>query len=73
VLVRTAIDLGHNLGLTVVAEGVEGGEHVVALRELGCDIAQGYHFARPMPGAELTALLARVGTLHDRRSSITSR
>jgi diguanylate cyclase (GGDEF)-like protein len=73
VLVRTAIDLGHNLGLTVVAEGVEGGEHVVALRELGCDIAQGYHFARPMPGAELTALLARVGTLHDRRSSITTR
>jgi EAL domain-containing protein (putative c-di-GMP-specific phosphodiesterase class I) len=73
VLVRTAIDLGHNLGLTVVAEGVEGAEHVVALRELGCDIAQGYHFARPMPGAELTALLARVGTLHDRHRSIPSR
>ena len=32
---RTAIDLGHNLGLTVVAEGVEGAEHVAALRELG--------------------------------------
>jgi EAL domain-containing protein (putative c-di-GMP-specific phosphodiesterase class I) len=54
VLVRTAIDLGHNLGLTVVAEGVEGAEHVQALRELGCDIAQGYHYARPMPAADLT-------------------
>ena len=47
---RTAIDLGHNLGLTVVAEGVEGAEHVAALRDLGCDIAQGYHYARPMRG-----------------------
>jgi diguanylate cyclase (GGDEF)-like protein len=54
VLVRGAIDLGHNLGLTVVAEGVEGDEHVTALRDLGCDIAQGYHYARPMPPAELT-------------------
>ena len=64
VLVRTAIDLGHNLGLTVVAEGVEGFEHVTALRELGCDVAQGYHYARPMADVELTALLARVGTMH---------
>jgi diguanylate cyclase (GGDEF)-like protein len=65
VLVRTAIDLGHNLGLTVVAEGVEGAEHVAALRELGCDIAQGYHYARPMAGGAMTELLARVGTIHD--------
>ena len=65
VLVRTAIDLGHNLGLTVVAEGVEGAEHVAALRELGCDVAQGYHFARPMAGAQMGELLARVGTIHD--------
>jgi diguanylate cyclase (GGDEF)-like protein len=64
VLVRTAIDLGHNLGLTVVAEGVEGAEHVSALRELGCDIAQGFHYARPMPDVEFTALLARTGTVH---------
>jgi EAL domain-containing protein (putative c-di-GMP-specific phosphodiesterase class I) len=65
VLVRTAIDLGHNLGLTVVAEGVEGAEHVTALRDLGCDIAQGYHYARPMGGAQMSELLARVGTIHD--------
>jgi diguanylate cyclase (GGDEF)-like protein len=59
VLVRTAIDLGHNLGLTVVAEGVEGLEHADALRDLDCDVAQGYHFARPMPAEDVTRLLAR--------------
>jgi diguanylate cyclase (GGDEF)-like protein len=59
VLVRTAIDLGHNLGLTVVAEGVEGLEHADALRDLGCDVAQGYHYARPMGVADVTALLQR--------------
>jgi diguanylate cyclase (GGDEF)-like protein len=52
-LVRGAIDLGHNLGLTVVAEGVEGAAHVAALHQLGCDIAQGYHYARPMPPNDL--------------------
>jgi diguanylate cyclase (GGDEF)-like protein len=55
VLVRGAIELGHNLGMTVVAEGVEGAAHVTALQQLGCDIAQGYHYARPMPPADLTA------------------
>jgi diguanylate cyclase (GGDEF)-like protein len=73
VLVRTAIDLGHNLGLTVVAEGVEGIEHVEALRELGCDIAQGYHFARPMMADKLSELLDRVGTIHDAQGAVTSR
>ncbi|MGW4946906.1 putative bifunctional diguanylate cyclase/phosphodiesterase [Actinoplanes sp. NPDC004185] len=53
-LVRAAIDLGHNLGLTVVAEGVETAAHVAALRKLGCDVAQGYHYARPMPPAAFT-------------------
>jgi diguanylate cyclase (GGDEF)-like protein len=53
ILVRSAIDLGHNLGLTVVAEGVERHDHVAALRSLGCDVAQGFHYARPMPAADL--------------------
>jgi diguanylate cyclase (GGDEF)-like protein len=70
VLVRTAIDLGHNLGLTVVAEGVEGAEHVHALRALGCDIAQGYHYARPMLGEALSELLDRVGTIHDPEGTV---
>jgi diguanylate cyclase (GGDEF)-like protein len=70
VLVRTAIDLGHNLGLTVVAEGVEGAEHVHALRALGCDIAQGYHYARPMLAEALSELLDRVGTIHDPEGTV---
>jgi EAL domain-containing protein (putative c-di-GMP-specific phosphodiesterase class I) len=61
VLVRSAIDLGHNLGLTVVAEGVEKAEHVTALRDFGCDVAQGYHYARPMPPDEVAAWLRTSG------------
>jgi diguanylate cyclase (GGDEF)-like protein len=59
VLVRGAIDLGHNLGLTVVAEGVEAATHVAALGRLGCDLAQGFHYARPMPAAAFTDWLRR--------------
>jgi diguanylate cyclase (GGDEF)-like protein len=54
-LVRAAVDLGHNLGLTVTAEGVETSAQVAALIELGCDVAQGYYFARPMPADDLPA------------------
>lgn len=57
-LVRGAIDLGHNLGLTVVAEGVETSLHAAALRRLGCDVAQGHYFGRPMPPDELARWLA---------------
>jgi len=59
VLVESAVDLGHNLGLAVVAEGVENEPIVAALQELGCDVAQGYHFARPLPAHELTAMLSQ--------------
>jgi EAL domain-containing protein (putative c-di-GMP-specific phosphodiesterase class I) len=69
VLVRTAVDLGHNLGLTVVAEGVEDTGQVAALRELGCDIAQGYYYSRPVAAEALDELLARGGTLHDGRTT----
>jgi diguanylate cyclase (GGDEF)-like protein len=48
VLVRSVVDLGHNLGLTVVAEGVENQATMDALSALGCDIAQGFHLGRPM-------------------------
>jgi len=48
-VVRSLVDLGHNLGLTVVAEGVEDEATLVALTELGCDVAQGFHVGRPMP------------------------
>jgi diguanylate cyclase (GGDEF)-like protein len=58
VLVESAVDLGHNLGLAVVAEGVEDLPTVAALAALGCDIAQGFHFARPLPADDFTAYLA---------------
>ncbi|MEU4162611.1 bifunctional diguanylate cyclase/phosphodiesterase [Actinoplanes sp. NPDC026670] len=53
-LVASTTDLGHTLGLTVVAEGIEDAATFAALRELGCDLAQGYHLARPMPAQALT-------------------
>jgi diguanylate cyclase (GGDEF)-like protein len=66
VLVRSAIDLGHNLGLTVVAEGIEDEETLGILGLLGCDVAQGYHLARPMPGhAMIDWLAARLPVDHE--------
>ncbi len=53
VIVHSTIDLGHNLGLRVVAEGVETQAAQEQLAALGCDTAQGYHLARPMPSDEL--------------------
>ena len=49
VIVRSMIDLGHNLGLEVVAEGVEEEATLAMLRSLGCDVVQGYHLGRPAP------------------------
>lgn len=54
-IVRSTIDLAHNLGITVVAEGVESGAVWHLLRELKCDQAQGYHMGRPMPVADFSA------------------
>lgn len=56
-IVRSVIELGHNLSMQVVAEGIEGEPALCALRELDCDLVQGYHLARPMA---LDALLARL-------------
>ncbi|MGN6703405.1 MAG: EAL domain-containing protein, partial [Burkholderiaceae bacterium] len=56
-LVRSLVDMGHALGVTVVAEGVENEETVDTLARLGCDVLQGYHLARPMPADRLAALL----------------
>ena len=59
VIVRSTIDLGHNLGLRVVAEGVETQHAWEQLSELGCDIAQGYYLGRPMPAADLEQQLGQ--------------
>ena len=56
-IVRSTIDLGRNLGLEVVAEGVETQEVWNELRALGCSLAQGYLLGRPMPAEELAPLL----------------
>jgi diguanylate cyclase (GGDEF)-like protein/PAS domain S-box-containing protein len=55
-IVRTAIDLGHNLGLEVVAEGVETEDTQRRLEALGCDTLQGYHLGRPQPASTLTTV-----------------
>jgi diguanylate cyclase (GGDEF)-like protein len=57
VIVRSTVDLGRNLGLDVVAEGVETLELWNRLRDLGCQTAQGYFLSRPMPAHELAGWL----------------
>jgi diguanylate cyclase (GGDEF)-like protein/PAS domain S-box-containing protein len=57
-IVRSVIELAHALSLTVVAEGIERPEQLEELRSLGCDLAQGYLFARPQPQACLLQQLA---------------
>ncbi|CAM3156199.1 EAL domain-containing protein [Janthinobacterium lividum] len=56
---KTIIGLGHTLGLTVTAEGVESAADADVLRHAGCDELQGYYFARPMPQAHFMAWLAQ--------------
>jgi EAL domain-containing protein (putative c-di-GMP-specific phosphodiesterase class I) len=63
IIVRSTIELGHNLGLIVVAEGVENQETLVRLAELGCDTAQGYHLSRPLAAEWLLARAPRVARI----------
>jgi diguanylate cyclase len=56
-IVRSVIELGHNLGLAVVAEGVEDQATLEALTLLHCDYAQGYHLSPPADAADLTLWL----------------
>jgi len=58
-IVRTIIGLGHNLGLKVVAEGVETAEQLEFLRVNGCDELQGFYFAKPLTAAEFEAQTLR--------------
>ena len=61
VIVRSTIDLGHNLGLTVVAEGVETEAVMARLAELGCDTVQGYFLSRPQPAAKVDWIVQKQG------------
>ena len=55
VIVRSTIDLAHNLGLSVVAEGIESERHLAILQDLGCDHGQGFFVSQPLPVERLTA------------------
>jgi diguanylate cyclase (GGDEF)-like protein len=67
VIVTSLVQLVRGLGLRCVAEGVETPQTLAALTELGCDVAQGFHLARPMPAGEVARWLAArgVGTAAD--------
>jgi EAL domain-containing protein (putative c-di-GMP-specific phosphodiesterase class I) len=58
-IVRSTIELGHALGLHVVAEGVEDAATWARLGELGCDLAQGYFLSRPLPLPDLLRWLRK--------------
>ena len=55
IIVRSTIELAHNLGLKVVAEGVENQATLLQLRQHRCDLAQGFHISRPLSKPELLA------------------
>jgi EAL domain-containing protein (putative c-di-GMP-specific phosphodiesterase class I) len=52
-IVKSSVQLGHGFGMTVIAEGMESASVAGLLTEYGCDLAQGYHFARPLPAADI--------------------
>jgi EAL domain-containing protein (putative c-di-GMP-specific phosphodiesterase class I) len=66
IMVEKSIEMGHELGMNVIAEGVETQEQLDFLRLKGCDGAQGYLFTRPLPPAELVSWLKtyRSGLVH---------
>ena len=58
-IVRTVIELGHSLGMTVIAEGVETEAQLGCMRDLGCDVYQGFLFSKPLPVEQFVTLLKR--------------
>ena len=60
VLVKAIVDLAHEFGLTAVAEGVETPDVIERLQRLGCDVAQGFHWSRPVPPEELLEVVDRL-------------
>ncbi len=56
-ITRAIIEMAHSLNMRVVAEGVETGSHLEILRDMGCDIIQGFHVSRPIPESQMHELL----------------
>jgi diguanylate cyclase (GGDEF)-like protein len=65
-IVRSTLQLSRDLGMTMVVEGVEDAASLAALQEWGCDVAQGYHIARPMPGDQFLEWLDARPEVHPR-------
>ncbi|GAB3350225.1 hypothetical protein GCM10027512_23800 [Chromohalobacter beijerinckii] len=63
-IMEAAIFIGHRLGLEVVAEGVENREQLALVREMRCDLVQGFYFFRPMPALEMERVLGSLVTGH---------
>jgi EAL domain-containing protein (putative c-di-GMP-specific phosphodiesterase class I) len=59
-VMSTILQLGANLHMTTVAEGIEGFQQALALRRLGCELAQGFHYASPVPAAQIDRLLVGI-------------
>jgi diguanylate cyclase (GGDEF)-like protein len=70
-IVRSTIDLAHNMGLKVVAEGVETEATMQRLADLRCDLAQGFHLSRPLPPDRLEAWLSEWSQAHDERQCVS--
>lgn len=64
-IVKSVIDLAHNFGLSVIAEGVETREALKSLLEMGCDRSQGFYIARPMPDKEMREWLIKSAWAND--------
>ena len=64
VIAQAIVNLGRNLHLEVVAEGIETADELSALRAYGCETMQGYHFARAVPAEEIVRLLSADGEGH---------
>jgi EAL domain-containing protein (putative c-di-GMP-specific phosphodiesterase class I) len=72
-IIQSIVTLGHALGMSVLAEGVETDEQRVLLRLAGCDELQGFLFARPAPAASIDDLLARPAGGAPLRAAATAR
>ncbi|MEG0485930.1 MAG: EAL domain-containing protein, partial [Oscillospiraceae bacterium] len=59
IVIHSMISMAKQLGIYTVAEGVETKENIALLDELGCDIVQGYYYARPMPFDKLQSFLSK--------------
>lgn len=70
VILKSAIDLSHSLGMSVVAEGVETDEVLAAVRDLGCDVAQGWLISKALPFPDFLALVRRGTSPQANRTSV---